>query len=74
VSRGAEDAGRLVVDPAACTAVGMCMHVAAGVVGSDGWGFPVVPAEDLSGDAARRARRAAAACPRHALRVVPPRS
>lgn len=59
--------GRLVVDPAACQGIGICSHLAAGIVTLDRWGFPIVSDEDLSAREARAARRAVRACPRRAL-------
>jgi ferredoxin len=58
---------RLVVDPISCGGIGVCAHVAAGLIELDRWGYPVLPAERLTRGEARRAKRAVTACPRRAL-------
>lgn len=56
---------QLRVDPIACEAVGLCAHLAPGVVDLDRWGYPVIgPVTPADREAARRAVRA---CPRQAL-------
>lgn len=64
-------AARLVVDPAACDGIGLCSHLAAGIVTLDRWGFPIVTDEVLSVREARAAARAVRGCPRRALALVP---
>jgi ferredoxin len=59
--------GRLRVDRTRCAGHGICAIVAPGALDLDVWGFPEVVVAELSGDVLRRARRAAAACPRGAL-------
>jgi ferredoxin len=66
----APDGARLQVDPVACDGIGMCAHLAAGVVRLDSWGYPIVPRRDLSSSEAKRAGRAVAGCPRKALQLV----
>ena len=62
---------RIRVDPVACDGIGMCAHLASGLIILDTWGYPIVTG-DLSGPAELRAARAAAAgCPRQALRLEP---
>ncbi len=61
--------GRLRVDPVACQGIGMCAHLADGLVRLDSWGFPVVPDRTLSDPERRRAHRAVAGCPRRALEL-----
>ena len=61
--------GRLRVDPVACEGIGMCAHLADGLVRLDSWGFPVVPDRALSDPERRRAGRAVAGCPRRALEL-----
>ena len=61
--------GRLRVDRTRCAGHGICAFIAPGALDLDAWGFPEVVATELSGDDLRRARRAAAACPRGALTV-----
>ncbi len=62
--------GVLRVDPVACDGVGMCAHLAPGLVGLDRWGFPVLPNEQVDGDRAHAAERAVRGCPRKALRFI----
>ena len=61
---------RLVVDPIACTAHGLCAELLPGTVSLDDWGYPRLPAEPLSPDVVSYARRAVAACPTLALRLT----
>ncbi len=65
------------VDPIACDGIGMCAHLAPGVIAVDRWGYPVLPVEPISGRDLRAARAAATACPRRALFLesdpLPPR-
>ncbi|MDQ1628847.1 MAG: ferredoxin [Actinomycetota bacterium] len=58
---------RLRVDPVACDGVGMCAHLAAGLVRLDSWGYPIVAERDLDAREQRRAGQAVAGCPRRAL-------
>jgi ferredoxin len=62
----------LKVDPIACDGIGMCAHLAPGLIGLDSWGFPLMPAETLTGRSLRSARSAAAGCPRKALFLTEP--
>jgi ferredoxin len=57
----------LVVDPIACGGIGVCAHLAPGLVVLDRWGYPVMPDGPLSPDETRRAQRAVTGCPRQAL-------
>jgi ferredoxin len=66
----ASDGARLRVDPVACDGIGMCAHLAAGVVRLDSWGYPILPHRDLSRGEAKRAARAVAGCPRKALELT----
>jgi ferredoxin len=63
-------ARRLVVDPVACEGVGLCAYLARDLVDLDRWGYPVVPAKDLTRSQERPAARAVRGCPRRALAVV----
>jgi ferredoxin len=57
---------RLLVDPARCAGVGICLHVAPDLVRADSWGYPVVRSpRDERED--RQAEAAVRACPRRAL-------
>ena len=58
---------RLRVDPVACDGIGLCAHLAAGVVELDRWGYPIVSSDPLRGGDVGEARSAVRACPRRAL-------
>ncbi len=58
---------RVRVDPVACEGIGMCAHLAPGVIGVDSWGYPVLPRAELTGRDLAAARTAVAGCPRKAL-------
>ncbi len=64
-------ASRLRLDPVACDGIGMCAHRAPELVRLDSWGYPIIDGRDLAGRDERRARRAVAGCPRHALYLEP---
>ncbi len=64
-------AERLRVNPVACDGVGICAHLAPGLITVDLWGYPIVNPEPLDDRTRRQARAAAAACPRRALFVDP---
>lgn len=68
--RAAEATLRL--DPVACDGIGMCAHVAPGLIALDSWGFPVLPGDVLTGRDLRAARAAVTACPRRALFLSAP--
>ena len=61
---------RLVVNPVACEAVGLCALTAPSLVELDRWGYPIVPRDRLTGSRLRAARRAVRGCPRRALALV----
>jgi ferredoxin len=69
--RVAERPVRLRVDPLACDGVGMCAHLAAGIVGVDSWGYPIVPRRPLTRRERSAAAVAVAGCPRKALFLEP---
>ncbi len=60
---------RLEVDPIACDGVGLCMHLASGIIRPDSWGFPIVAGSALTRRDLAAARAAARACPRRALHL-----
>jgi ferredoxin len=60
---------RLRVDWIRCEAHGLCHELLPEVVGLDEWGYPVV-APRVPDDLDHLARRAVAACPSMALRLV----
>jgi ferredoxin len=60
---------RLVLDPTACDAQGLCAQLFPEGIGLDDWGFPIVRAT-VPDDEVTHARRAVSACPALALRLV----
>lgn len=62
---------RLVLDPIACDGHGMCRELFPEGVDVDDWGYPIVTATALPAHLERHAKRAVAACPSLALRLVP---
>lgn len=61
---------RLLVNPVACEAVGLCAQLAPDVVDLDRWGYPIVQPAPVSDDEESAARRAVRGCPRRALVVA----
>jgi ferredoxin len=62
---------RLVVDRIACDGSGICHELFPERITLDDWGYPMVDDGLITGADARHARRAVAACPRLALKLVP---
>jgi ferredoxin len=60
---------RLVVDPIACTAHGMCAELFPEWIQLDDWGYPMIDSRPVPPELVAHARRAAAACPTLALLV-----
>ena len=60
-------ATRLRIDAVACDGVGVCAHLAPDLIELDRWGYPVIPAGDLSRREFAAAQRAVQGCPRKAL-------
>ena len=60
----------LAVDWIACDGRGLCAELLPERIGVDPWGYPTINAEPLSSDLLADARRAVAACPKLALRLV----
>jgi ferredoxin len=60
---------RLLVDPIACEAHGLCAELLPEVVELDDWGYPVIADGDLAPPLEGLARRAVSACPTLALRL-----
>ncbi len=58
---------RVVVDPIACEAHGLCADLLPERITLDEWGYPIVDVEPVSGRLMSHARRAVAACPTLAL-------
>ena len=65
--RGAEGTVSMRVNPILCEGVGMCAHLAPGVVTIDPWGFPMFPLGPLSAEEVAQAQRAVHGCPKRAL-------
>jgi len=61
---------RLVVDPIRCDAYGHCAELLPELIELDEWGYPIVATEPVPEQLLGDARRAIAACPRLALRLV----
>jgi len=62
---------QLAVDPLRCKGRGICALIAPRQIDLDEWGFPMVSSDESEDPATlRRARRAVAACPERALRLV----
>ncbi len=58
---------KLLVNPIACKAHGLCAELLPEVVSLDEWGFPIVADADVPPELRAHARRAVAACPTLAL-------
>jgi ferredoxin len=58
---------RVLVNPIACEAHGMCAELLPERIALDDWGYPIVDGQPLSADLLEHARRAAEACPTFAL-------
>ncbi|MHB1614612.1 MAG: ferredoxin [Actinomycetes bacterium] len=63
----------LSVDPVACDGVGVCAHLFGDRITMDDWGYPIIDPSPLNVGEERRAERAVASCPRHALFLRPGR-
>ncbi len=61
---------RLVVDPIACQAHGLCAELLPEMISLDDWGYPILAPGAIPPQARAHARRAVAACPTLALRLV----
>jgi ferredoxin len=61
---------RLIVDPIACEAHGLCAELLPEVVELDDWGYPVIADGELPRSLEGLARRAVSACPTLALRLT----
>lgn len=64
------EARRLVVDPIACRAHGICAELLPEMIQLDDWGYPMISPEPIPSDLETHARRAVVACPTLALRIV----
>jgi ferredoxin len=62
---------RLVIDSAVCDAHGICALICPDAIALDEWGYAAVSTRSFDDRTTlRRARRAVAACPQRALRLV----
>ncbi len=61
---------QLHVDPIACDGHGLCADLLPERIELDEWGYPVIDRSPVHGITAVHARRAVAACPKLALRLV----
>ncbi len=63
--------GKLLVDAVRCKGHGICALIAPRLIDLDDWGFPVLLASpDYDPEQSKLAKRAVAACPEQALRLV----
>ena len=60
---------RLRVDPVACDAYGYCAELLPERVALDEWGYPIVDGTPVEAGLVEQATRAAAECPRRAVRL-----
>jgi ferredoxin len=58
---------RLVLDPIACAAHGLCAELLPERITLDEWGYPIIDDEPIGAQLLAHARRAAATCPTLAL-------
>ncbi len=61
---------RVRVDPIACDGHGLCAELLPERISLDDWGYPIVDPTPVAGELRSHARRAVAACPTLALRLV----
>ncbi len=61
---------RLRLDPIACDGHGLCAELLPERIALDDWGYPMLDPRPLERDLLPHARRAVAACPKLALRLV----
>jgi ferredoxin len=61
---------RLAVNPIACTAHGACAELFPERIRLDDWGYPMIDDAPIPAHELAHARRAVAACPKLALRLV----
>lgn len=61
---------RLKVDPIACAGHGVCAELLPERIRLDDWGYPIVDDAAIPDALMAHARRAAAACPKLALRLA----
>ena len=62
--------GKLSIDFAACDGHGLCADLLPELIELDEWGFPILRRDTVGSRLLPHARRAAAACPTLALRLL----
>jgi ferredoxin len=60
---------RVILNPIACEAHGMCAELLPERIELDEWGYPIVAGEPVEDELLAHARRAAQACPTFALLI-----
>lgn len=65
-----DSVGVLVVDPITCDGHGMCAELLPELIELDDWGYPILRSPNLPAALEPLAKRAVAACPVLALRLV----
>jgi len=60
----------LVVNPIDCTGHGVCAELLPELIHVDEWGYPIVDPRPVPPELVREARRAVAACPALALKLM----
>ena len=63
--------GRLVVDPIVCDGHGLCAELLPELIELDDWGYPILRSPEVPRQLEAYARRAVAACPVLALKLLP---
>lgn len=58
---------RLVVDPIACDAHGICAELLPELIATDEWGYPLLGDQHVPAELLGLARRAVRSCPKRAL-------
>jgi ferredoxin len=61
---------KLVVDPIACDAHGLCVEMLPELIVLDDWGYPILSIPEVPERLERLARSAVSACPTLALQLV----
>jgi ferredoxin len=61
---------RILVDPIACDAHGLCVELLPELITLDEWGYPLIEAAEIPRELESLARRAASTCPTLALRLA----
>jgi ferredoxin len=61
---------RLHLDPIVCDGHGLCADWLPEMIRLDDWGFPILSPDEIAPELLRRAKRAAAACPVLALKLL----